>query len=155
MSSTVSDHELAARLNRLSVKVGKRATLTKPPPEPSPRDTHRSDSSSDEQLAGGALLGQEPVTRHAKTPRPILGAVDRQDPFDDSDFHTGETVDESFEFCPWQIIKTYHQNFVGKKNGPMVSPQLPRSVLARAAVDAHAQVKPFFDNVYEEQIWDL
>lgn len=41
--------------------------------------------------------------------------------FDNSKYIIGQPVEENIEFCPWQVVSYYPNNYVGKTNRPHVS----------------------------------
>ncbi|KAJ4325664.1 hypothetical protein N0V84_003379 [Fusarium piperis] len=56
--------------------------------------------------------------------------------FDCSDFRVGEPVDDpAFEFCPFKIVLTYPERFIGKMNRP--------------------KAKPFFAQPLTDRVWDF
>ena len=46
---------------------------------------------------------------------PTSGAYDR------SNYVVGEPIAADVDFCPWKVVTTYPQNFIGKTNRPHVS----------------------------------
>ncbi|KAL6356128.1 hypothetical protein LRP88_09716 [Fusarium phalaenopsidis] len=60
----------------------------------------------------------------------------KNEAFDCSDFRAGEPVDNpAFEFCPFKIVLTYPERFIGKMNRP--------------------KAKPFFSQPLADRVWDL
>ncbi|KAM0346458.1 hypothetical protein ACHAPU_005523 [Fusarium lateritium] len=55
--------------------------------------------------------------------------------FDNSNFRTGEPVDKEFAFCPFKIVVSYPERFVGKANKP--------------------RVKPYFTRILYDRTWDF
>ncbi|KAM0436789.1 hypothetical protein ACHAPT_002500 [Fusarium lateritium] len=53
--------------------------------------------------------------------------------FDCSRFHVGEPVDDpSFEFCPFKVVLTYPERFIGKTNRPKAKPYFAKPLAGRA-----------------------
>ncbi|KAJ4229892.1 hypothetical protein NW759_003258 [Fusarium solani] len=60
----------------------------------------------------------------------------KNEAFDCSEFRVGEPVDNpAFEFCPFKIVLTYPERFIGKMNRP--------------------KVKPFFAQPLADRVWDF
>lgn len=60
----------------------------------------------------------------------------KNEAFDCSDFRVGEPVDNpAFEFCPFKIVLTYPERFIGKMNQPKVCWQDP---ISTPPTDLHA-----------------
>ncbi|KAF4336018.1 hypothetical protein FBEOM_10151 [Fusarium beomiforme] len=55
--------------------------------------------------------------------------------FDNSKFRIGQTVPRGFDFCPFKVVISYPERFVGKVNKP--------------------RTKPFFERILYERTWDF
>ncbi|KAF4438468.1 ATP-dependent DNA helicase 2 subunit 2 [Fusarium austroafricanum] len=55
--------------------------------------------------------------------------------FDNSKFRIGQTVDKNFAFCPFKVVVSYPERFIGKVNKP--------------------RAKPFFTRILYDRTWDF
>lgn len=71
--------------------------------------------------------------------------------FDNSEFRICQAVSEDFSFCPFKVVVSYPERFVGKANKPRVR----ITVLTTLHQLTMLQTKPFFTRILFEKTWDL
>lgn len=71
--------------------------------------------------------------------------------FDNSEFRICQAVSEDFIFCPFKVVVSYPERFVGKANKPRVR----ITVLTTLHQLTMLQTKSFFTRILFEKTWDL
>ncbi|QPH01431.1 hypothetical protein C2857_005631 [Epichloe festucae Fl1] len=127
----MSDNELHAQLEKLQEVLGKKITLdpakTKSTVEPEASVRQNSASAWQEQY-----LTYE-KSRGDTVPSRLIGDEFLYEGFDDSALCIGEPLEEDVAFCPFERIKQYPEQFIGKRNKPLA--------------------QPFFDSIDERKTW--
>lgn len=129
-STMDDDAALAARLELLGNMLGERITMIARPHTPDnevaaplvdpendlPQEGGRAPSQTPNE-SGDALpekiVSTDSVPIPAQTFQPLNYVVQA---FDCSQFHVGEPQNERFEFCPWSVIQSYPDCFIGNTN---------------------------------------
>lgn len=114
----MSDNELHAQLEKLQEILGKKITLdparnkTTVEPEASVRKDYAS-AWQEQHLTCEKASGDTVPSRLIEDEFSYQG-------FDDSALCIGEPLEEDVAFCPFQRIKHYPEQFIGKRNKPLV-----------------------------------
>lgn len=114
----MSDNELHAQLEKLQEILGKKITLdpARKKTTVEPEASVRKDSAStwQEQYLTCEKSSGDTV------PSRLIGEEFSYQGFDDSALCIGEPLEEDVAFCPFDRIKQYPEQFIGKRNKPLV-----------------------------------
>ena len=97
-------------------------------------------------------VSPEQLRAEAAAARKELFESNKKKAFDNSDFRIGQNVDEEFLFCPFKVVVSYPERFVGKINKPRVCAALYKLALPLLIL---RQTKPFFTEILKGRTWDL
>lgn len=125
--------DLNDRLEKLQWLLGKGVKLVDKPQDDEQDDSNKNSNSShgmstseqwmeEQKLAARkdnlATLQQLQADAYATKKAEI--AAKKAEAFDNFKFRIGEPVDEDFAFCPFKIVVSYPERFIGKINKPRV-----------------------------------
>lgn len=97
-------------------------------------------------------VSPEQLRAEAAAARKELFESNKNKAFDNPDFRIGQNVDEEFLFCPFKVVVSYPERFVGKTNKPRVCATQYKLALLVLIL---RQTKPFFTEILKDRTWDL
>lgn len=118
-----SGDNLESRLQALAKILDKRVTLTEPPRRSEDDAVPPVDGTETAAQQEGVVLDQLPTQRREappQVPQTVPSLVLERQAFDCSNFHVGQPEDENFDFCPWVVVQSYPDFYIGKANRPRV-----------------------------------
>ncbi|KAM0363428.1 hypothetical protein HYE67_007568 [Fusarium culmorum] len=90
---------------------------------------------NEERLAAREQASQEQLRADADAARQGLLKSNKEKAFDNAAFRIGQPVHKDFAFCPFKVVVSYPERFIGKANKP--------------------RVKPFFTEILKGRTWDF
>jgi hypothetical protein len=75
---------------------------------------------NEERLAAREQASQEQLRADADAARQGLLEDNKKKAFDNTDFRIGQPVHKDFLFCPFKVVVSYPERFIGKVNKPRV-----------------------------------
>lgn len=75
---------------------------------------------NEERLAAREQASQEQLRADADAARQGLLKSNKEKAFDNAAFRIGQPVHKDFAFCPFKVVVSYPERFIGKANKPRV-----------------------------------
>ncbi|RGP75616.1 qde-2-interacting protein [Fusarium sporotrichioides] len=90
---------------------------------------------NEERLAAREQASQEQLRAEADAARQGLLESNKKKAFDNTGFRIGQPVHKDSAFCPFKVVVSYPERFIGKVNKP--------------------RVKPLFTQILQDRTWDF
>lgn len=128
----MADADVNERLRHFSNLLGTRLTLVERALTPKKGVTELLSEECEGSSSGGASLSQTPRAENmmANGPSTLSPAARPFQPeplvdyeshaFDCSKLYVSKPVHQDFDFCPWKVVESYPDFFIGKTNRPRV-----------------------------------
>ncbi|KAG8665655.1 hypothetical protein FPOAC2_10733 [Fusarium poae] len=141
--------DLQNRLEKLQQLLGNGVKLAETPHKDNPENESLSSGSgnsfgmvmddeyirNEERLAAREQASQEQLRAEVEAARKDRLESNKRKAFDNTTFRVGQPVHKDFTFCPFKVVVSYPERFIGKVNKP--------------------RAKPFFTEILQDRTWDF